>query len=270
MPLTVRDVLAMATKYQADALRARIVKHVEADWGTNWSTWNMLDAHIEETTLQYNKLERLFLDDDTMIFCLDDRLPEPASAIRLARDFNILSILPAAFYHLASLKVTDDWDRMRTMEDPDGLLIRSRTQRTARWSMLTGEDWLCLQRGKEALKTKGALILTSGHGRATCPGKIEIPYAEELEGEGGLLRHVRKLIFQYEPNVGGPGSVDTCGLCADQLAAMLHDHGTDFWDELRDCFELPAELPATGESVPSRNLSCCLLFHTWLTFSMNF
>ncbi|EKM60343.1 uncharacterized protein PHACADRAFT_23719 [Phanerochaete carnosa HHB-10118-sp] len=37
-------------------------------------------------------------------------IPEPASAIRFAREFNVPSILPAAFYTLALTDVQRNWD----------------------------------------------------------------------------------------------------------------------------------------------------------------
>lgn len=107
MTPTLLGTLRLATKYQVDALRSRIVRHFEADWPRTLAEWDrleseidsMMEEHQDEKNLEdFNQVDGLFLDE---------RLPEPAAAIRLAIEFGIPSILPAAFYTLA--RTTPDW-----------------------------------------------------------------------------------------------------------------------------------------------------------------
>ena len=81
---------------------------------------------------------------------MDDRLPEPASAIRLASDFDIPSILPAAFYQLASISTDADWDAYRASPTIEGKHLRFGA-RTAKWSLLDKRDLMRLVHGQKLL-----------------------------------------------------------------------------------------------------------------------
>lgn len=81
---------------------------------------------------------------------LDDRLPEPASAIRIASDYNIPSILPAAFYQLALLSTDADWDGYRENPTREGKQLRFGA-RTARWGLLDKRDLMRLVHGQKLL-----------------------------------------------------------------------------------------------------------------------
>ncbi|EJD54076.1 hypothetical protein AURDEDRAFT_133681 [Auricularia subglabra TFB-10046 SS5] len=85
--------LRIATKYAAHNLRERIVQILEADWPLTLEAWN---ANEKVTRSRMESLD------------LRECFPEPASIIRLARDCNVPSILPAAFYHLNELYREDD------------------------------------------------------------------------------------------------------------------------------------------------------------------
>ncbi|KAF8814583.1 hypothetical protein BYT27DRAFT_6966023 [Phlegmacium glaucopus] len=73
----------------------------------------------------------------------EDALPEPVSAIRLAREHNITSILPAAFYQLSRLPIIDDMTRSSEGVEAPG---------TAEWNLLTADDLRCLLSMQEKLK----------------------------------------------------------------------------------------------------------------------
>lgn len=236
MPFKVRDILKMATKYQADALRARIVQHIEADWPPDVYSWEKLDARIQ--ILHYHCLRSARCDDDTPYY-LDDYLPEPASAIRLAREYNIPSILPSAFYHLASLDISDDWVKLRVIPGDGSPIELERTQRTARWSLLSADDWLCYQRGKHAMSVQGSHtydVFCFGNppcGNTTHITQNIIPPLEELKNP---LRFMCDLVKQYED-----GTVTKCCRdCAGSLVGLIDGGKYVFWDQLEEWFELPA------------------------------
>ncbi|KIP05782.1 hypothetical protein PHLGIDRAFT_44007, partial [Phlebiopsis gigantea 11061_1 CR5-6] len=141
-PLLVRGVLKLASKYQVDAVRSRIVQCLEEDWPTTPLAWLRL-CHDE----------KLYNDGFTRYHTLgsgeyaEDKFPEPASAIRLARDFDIPSILPAAYLKLLYADPTLDWDAIRKEpETPCGRMVRS-----ARWRLLDQTDLLRLAQGRSRL-----------------------------------------------------------------------------------------------------------------------
>lgn len=147
-PEGVRNILLMANKYQVDTLRKQIVDRLESDWPQTLLDWEIQQAEVAALK------EYLTRQDSKWVFlkryAVDEVFPEPASAIRLARDCNVPSILPAAFYQLSRLTINDDWDRLRksrwSFTSP-----RRPGFRTAKWSMLDGHDMRCLLQGKDAI-----------------------------------------------------------------------------------------------------------------------
>ncbi|KAK7054241.1 BTB domain-containing protein [Favolaschia claudopus] len=138
-PLNVRRTLAMATKYEMESLRDRIVAQLQADWPYTLAEWDRLE--MESSALER---EHQLSDDETIDgLYLDDRLPEPASAIRLAMDLNIPKILPSAVYHLSRLQTADDWFACRKEDTDLGV------ERTARWEMVAAADYKLLLKVRE-------------------------------------------------------------------------------------------------------------------------
>ncbi|KAI0697577.1 hypothetical protein BC835DRAFT_1337785 [Cytidiella melzeri] len=91
-PEKVQGIMRLAFKYDIEALRMVIIRHIEADWPKTLEEWRKRQDE-----------KKAFIEDcqkETPSY-LDIPFPEPASAIRFAIEFNIPSILPAAFYELA-------------------------------------------------------------------------------------------------------------------------------------------------------------------------
>ncbi|KAJ7639006.1 hypothetical protein FB45DRAFT_739896 [Roridomyces roridus] len=140
-PIRVRRALAMATKYEMDNLRNRIVTQVEADWPSSLAEWDRLEMEARALQEEHDANDEQKVDG----LYLDDRLPEPITAIRLSRDFQIPKILPAAVYHLSRLHVGDDWLQLR--QEPNQLQLT----RTARWDLAEAEDLKMLLRVRETI-----------------------------------------------------------------------------------------------------------------------
>lgn len=156
-----KQVLALANKYGIDHLRDRIIGHVEVDWPQSLWQWDMLEAEIlamEETWYMYDEYKN---------GPIDDFLPEPASAIRLARECNIPSILPAAFYHLSRLSIEDNRRNPRTSSvhlEPEVPYQHSfYGNRTADWTILSSQDYMCLLRGKAKLASAADRLFSASH-----------------------------------------------------------------------------------------------------------
>ncbi|KIP11099.1 hypothetical protein PHLGIDRAFT_83859 [Phlebiopsis gigantea 11061_1 CR5-6] len=162
-PVHVHGTLKLAIKYECEALRSRIVENIEADWPQTLTQW---DARRQEVMvarsdhyLQLNgKIDGMFLDD---------RLPEPASAIRIASDFGIHSILPAAFYQLSLISTEAEWDRYRANPSTEGKQLRFGA-RTARWKLLDKTDLMRLVHGQKSLAAYTRAIGTDIFG-SRCP-----------------------------------------------------------------------------------------------------
>ncbi|KAF7301876.1 BTB domain-containing protein [Mycena indigotica] len=131
-PLRVRHVLAIATKYEMDALRDRIVTQLEADWPYTLRGWDRLESEIEGLIEEDE-------DGDVDGLHIDDKLPEPCAAVRLAVECSIPKILPSALYHLSRLDIQDDWLESRKDDSRS-----TTTNRTARWDLLVGDDFRLL------------------------------------------------------------------------------------------------------------------------------
>jgi hypothetical protein len=133
--------LKVMEKYQADKLRDRLVRHIEADWPKSPLEWIALHK-MRQAYAESNKYLRE-LDSKTP---LEEMFPEPVSAICLARECDIPSILPAAFLALVGIEQTHDWENIR--EDYKSLPF---DLRSARWSLLSEDDLDRLEHGKAEL-----------------------------------------------------------------------------------------------------------------------
>ena len=84
-----------------------ILSLLECDWPQSLRQWDNLEdeiAMLESSWMNQSPPPSIHLDD-----CL----PEPAAAIRLARECDVPNILPAAFYHLSRLSIADNWSSTR-------------------------------------------------------------------------------------------------------------------------------------------------------------
>ncbi|CAL1694553.1 unnamed protein product [Somion occarium] len=162
-PVLVEGALKLSIKYECDTLRGRIVENLEADWPQTLAQW---DARRSETIMARSEHAQQASGKVNGLF-LDDRLPEPASAIRIASDYNIPSILPAAFYDLALLNTDADWDTYRANPSGEGKHLRFGA-RTARWHLLDKRDLMRLVHGQKLLAAYTRAIGTDVFG-SRCP-----------------------------------------------------------------------------------------------------
>ncbi|KAJ6539573.1 hypothetical protein B0H19DRAFT_1003061 [Mycena capillaripes] len=129
-PINVRRTLAMATKYEMEPLRDRIVTQLQADWPNSLAEWDRLETEVQGFMKEHGSREDSMVDG----LYIDERLPEPAAAIRISMDWNIPKIRPSAVYHLSRLSIDHDWLEYR--KDRTWLNL----SRTARWDLLQAAD----------------------------------------------------------------------------------------------------------------------------------
>lgn len=179
---------------------------------------------------------------------MDEILPEPASAIRLARDCDIPSILPAAFYHLSRLGIEHEWDRARRTpgEYTEFSQYYGPKQRTAHWSLLDGDDMRRVLRGKANMRKYArlsGLTRTCGGpgdtnaGPGTCEFLVDGSFASDLwqrlmkYAESDIVKGLKDLTQEvYSPDH------QVCWSCLVRIKDCLD--GETFWGKIPEFFEL--------------------------------
>ncbi|KZT08652.1 uncharacterized protein LAESUDRAFT_811264 [Laetiporus sulphureus 93-53] len=235
-PVLVEGTLKLATKYECDALRARIVENIEADWPQTLAQW---DARRAEFILARSEHTQQFTGKVNGLY-LDDRLPEPASAIRIASDYNIPSILPAAFYQLALLSTDADWDAYRA--NP-GKNLRFGA-RSARWRLLDTHDLLRLVHGQRELAAYTRSIGTDIFGRrcqrgiksctkarAECWRYFQENAPVSMDDPLDILYDCSRLDTLFEDDV-------PCAQCVQDISTMAERKRRELWRSLPAFFNL--------------------------------
>ncbi|TDL14655.1 hypothetical protein BD410DRAFT_778730 [Rickenella mellea] len=122
-PLVCKGILKLATKYQMDTLRNRIIEQIISDWPKTLYEWDAIESHNAFFEKAPDSLKEQIIQS------------EPAAAIEIARLFDIPSILPAAFLQLTRTKIQNRWSARP--KDP-----KDRMCHYARWELLGAEDSL--------------------------------------------------------------------------------------------------------------------------------
>jgi len=123
-------VLKLADKFMVEPLKEIILSHIRLDWPKSLKEW-------DQRQMEYRaRLER---QNDS----LSPRwAPDPASVIQVARCYDP-TLLPLAFYQLSTLRREDVEMVERFFCDLPST--------TARWTLLSQQDELCLERGRIAM-----------------------------------------------------------------------------------------------------------------------
>src|SRR5262249_27675983 len=129
--------LHVASKYQLTRIHRQLVSHLESDWPIELADWDRLELLTEQLAVPH----RSSPDGRVNELYLQDRLPEPVAAIKLARECDLPQILPAAYYQLSRIPHEHDWDKYHPNPSTGSAAPRVIPDlRTARWSMLETED----------------------------------------------------------------------------------------------------------------------------------
>ncbi|EAU81839.1 hypothetical protein CC1G_12509 [Coprinopsis cinerea okayama7 len=128
-------VLEMADKFLLEDLKSMILEHIQRDWPTTLEAWD------ERERLFYTRWE------SQPHKAMDFHAPEPASVIRVARRFNLRSILPIAFYHLSRTAV----DTAYPNHSKEVLKLADYSARSARVELLGVEDRFKALAGRERM-----------------------------------------------------------------------------------------------------------------------
>ncbi|KIJ42401.1 hypothetical protein M422DRAFT_208903 [Sphaerobolus stellatus SS14] len=141
----VQGVLALATKYDVDILRQRIVELLQGDWPASLEDWE--SAHEERKAIvtgARSKPSKNKHISEIYGQAAAKCLPDPCSAISLASSCNVPSILPAAFYDLSKIAGMVRYK----LWDGDGNHFGNHT---ADLQLLSHKDFIRLTFGRKAL-----------------------------------------------------------------------------------------------------------------------
>jgi hypothetical protein len=210
--------------------RQNIVGQVEQNWPLTLRQWDELGSQLRAIA----QLARGDLDNqlDLEPAYPGGRLPEPASAIRLARERNIPTILPAAFYHLSRLSIDDDWGETPHCDQPLAAGY------TAEWNLLTADDLRCLLKGQAKLRQAPRDILHFTYRTDRCPETCcsmkRWGLLKEIEETCIKSPDVLRVAREYiERKTYGDG---ICHLCSSRIRHDLATFRHILWDMLTDYF----------------------------------
>ncbi|KAJ6598832.1 hypothetical protein DFH09DRAFT_902459 [Mycena vulgaris] len=221
-PINVRRTLGMATKYGMEPLRDRIVAQLEADWPNSLAEWDRLETEVHALTKEHKSSEGFMVDG----LYLDERLPEPGSAIRLAIDWSIPKILPAAFYHLSRLSTDADWLECR--KPRENLCL----SRTVRWDLLQASDLKLLLKLREAITGYESLYTTPSklcHSSQVCDDWWDQTCLRWDHAKDPL--DSMKRFVETRPTRG------LCKPCWNATKDAVQQRRLELWDEICDCVE---------------------------------
>ncbi|KAJ6561224.1 hypothetical protein DFH09DRAFT_1481764 [Mycena vulgaris] len=148
--------LRICKKYDIADLAASVVQQLKFEWPISLSVWEEHETRVRTLGIALAAAPRGRIGGKY----LDDHFPEPASIIRLAREFDIPELLPAAFYALSLISPTASYDTFHSPAGrvhPEYAAKLAVLTRSARWPLLASEDLLCLAKGRDQLRSPIAL-----------------------------------------------------------------------------------------------------------------
>ncbi|KIP07179.1 hypothetical protein PHLGIDRAFT_45454, partial [Phlebiopsis gigantea 11061_1 CR5-6] len=84
-PIRLTGVMRLATKYQIDTIRRRVIEILDDSWPQTYDQWLRFQSQISAMTeIRDGSKDRLVGGKR-----FEDCIPEPAAAIRFARDFDV-------------------------------------------------------------------------------------------------------------------------------------------------------------------------------------
>ena len=106
--------LHLCRTYKVTSLRTRIIQFLEQEWPRSLIPWDQRERHICTLAAQHPPAVDGSIHNGPY---LDDLLPEPAAVVRIARVYDIPSILPVALFELS--RIDRHTDRLKLHSRPD-------------------------------------------------------------------------------------------------------------------------------------------------------
>ena len=146
-PVLVAGPLKLATKYQADILRSRIMSHIETDWPTTLEAWDEIayNAVIEPDTSNETSSQAAASDETSSQSSAKESepqfCPDPVSFISLARECNLPDVMAIVFYSLCP-NLTSRPEKLSRMTRADIELLMLGRERMMSFICRPGADQL--------------------------------------------------------------------------------------------------------------------------------
>ncbi|KZT18549.1 hypothetical protein NEOLEDRAFT_1246397 [Neolentinus lepideus HHB14362 ss-1] len=250
VPALVKPVLLLTIKYEIDHLKNQIVAHFRDSWSTSLREWDTLEAEMAGTTKQWHLDHNCSFN--TCNDYSDDHLPEPASAIQLAKECGLPEILPAAFYHLSRLSVKWGPHGCETNKQSQTLGLHEGL-RTARWKMLTAEDYYKLLIGRTNMQSAVIKRIeswrqnfhveeptddTDEEEMAACSGSDKHAFLMSLKK---VLRESNDMLFDLQHHVDNYGLLPQKQMCTRCYLSLTNEFiplRKYIWDHIPEWFDL--------------------------------
>lgn len=246
--------MKLARKYEIESIRKCGTDIMKESWPQSFDQWRRFNAEAALVAEAAKDDDNAYIEGDGQQHAkpLDDRLPEPAAAIRLGHDCDVPAILPAAYYALVGRSVKVDWNNFRAEHDA----VFGPSIRTVRWHLLDAADMRRLQRGREVLATSVDCIVASYSSiadlKTAAIHQSCVKPSECHKQLGIMMKNWRNTIFHdllrkaVHPDPLGLGeqlydsrpSWGICYECADQLQGDMSFRQSCMWASLPEAFGL--------------------------------
>ena len=245
--------MALARKYQVDSLYESLVHRVKQEWPQTPEEYFRFVQDIKHT-------QQIFLNSSEDKIRYHYPVPEPASVIRLSTDFDIPSVLPGAYYMLATIR------RERQWQEDTSKMLQSYSALYARWQLLHDRDnmryyqglralaveigrletlWdeeaygpMHLQNCKNASRNKGIVV------SSPCEKAISKCWSSHFEVEYNSMKEIVEVAHYPDPMkelwelLGSCSALQICSNCKSYTYRFLHRTIHDLWDTLPKMFGL--------------------------------
>ncbi|KAG1905585.1 uncharacterized protein F5891DRAFT_1138196 [Suillus fuscotomentosus] len=221
-----KGILLLSQKYFVRVLQKLLRARFRADWPSTLPEWDRLMEHYASLSAS------IIPQHDAASQFIDNRMLEPASAIRLAREANIPEILPAAFYMLSTITQTP----LHSLILKGTVLLWQPGERSARWGLLTPDDWLCLARGRHCM-TDFAQTFEAQESQCICDSQNCI----QLDSKRKLLKGPPQDFLRVLKEIGSQKTLQQypCYNSLQALASRSLETRSVLWDNLGYYFGLP-------------------------------
>lgn len=223
----IEGLLATASKYQFEDICRAIIEHIKEQWPNVLARWDLFAGYVGAGV-------------ETPFFLAIDFIPESATAVALARKYDIFEILPAAFYDLSTIASLSDWDYRFANEEHRSELALDYCGRAARWKLLSQSDTMAIFQGREILAIYARKFSQQSFFYEACKPvpNSECLKARELlrkkiypEGAQDILRRLQTLMAS--------ASEPVCGRCRGTMEYYIDKERREIWCALPEIFNLP-------------------------------
>ncbi|KAJ7113665.1 hypothetical protein C8R43DRAFT_128786 [Mycena crocata] len=237
--------LRVCKKYAFNELYATAVHQLMYEWPTSLAIFDEHETRIRTLGIAHHaaggRIDGQYLDD---------ALPEPVAIIKLAQEFNIPSLLPAAFYALSCVRPTANYDTFHSPLArllPDAAQQLTNLKRSARWPLLTSADLLRLARGQDRMRSPSALfaLFDKYYPEAVAARKPDCTarynkYLRAVRDTTAETHDILGALTYLRIYVTDPASpVKACACCTKCVLVMITMLRLTFWLSLPELFGFP-------------------------------